>query len=102
MKKITKIESVKRWLLLGRTITQMQAINLWQYTRLADAVFVLNARGMNIVNLNKKPKYARYKLKEKEDIYPDYDRDDDGNLISCCGDILDEDIMICPTCKEHN
>jgi len=21
---------------------------------------------------------------------------------SCCGDILDDDIMICPTCKEHN
>jgi hypothetical protein len=20
---------------------------------------------------------------------------------SCCGDILDKDIMICPTCKEH-
>ncbi len=20
---------------------------------------------------------------------------------SCCGDILDEDIMMCPTCKEH-
>ncbi len=20
---------------------------------------------------------------------------------SCCGDILDEDYMICPTCKEH-
>ena len=33
--------------------------------------------------------------------YEDYNRDEDGNLISCCGDILDEDIMICPTCKEH-
>jgi len=21
--------------------------------------------------------------------------------VSCCGDELDEDIMICPTCKEH-
>jgi len=31
----------------------------------------------------------------------DYDRDEDGNLLSCCGDILDEDIMICPTCHEH-
>jgi len=20
---------------------------------------------------------------------------------SCCGDLLDKDIMICPTCKEH-
>jgi len=23
------------------------------------------------------------------------------NLYSCCGDILDRDYMICPTCKEH-
>ena len=38
----------------------------------------------------------------KEDIYSDYDKDEDGNFISCCGDILDPDIMICPTCKEHN
>lgn len=22
-------------------------------------------------------------------------------LYSCCGDILDKDLMICPTCKEH-
>ena len=28
--------------------------------------------------------------------------DEDGNLLSCCGDILDPDNMICPTCKEHN
>jgi hypothetical protein len=23
------------------------------------------------------------------------------NIYSCCGDILDTDYMICPTCKEH-
>jgi hypothetical protein len=23
------------------------------------------------------------------------------NIYSCCGDILDKDWMICPTCKEH-
>ena len=35
-------------------------------------------------------------------IYSDADdRDEDGNLLSCCGSILDEDIMICPTCGEH-
>ena len=29
-------------------------------------------------------------------------RDEDGNLYSdCCGQILDEDIMLCPECKEH-
>jgi hypothetical protein len=29
------------------------------------------------------------KIYQKADIY------------SCCGDILDRDIMMCPTCKEH-
>lgn len=24
-----------------------------------------------------------------------------GEFISCCGDLLDKDIMICPSCKEH-
>jgi hypothetical protein len=33
--------------------------------------------------------------------HDDYDHDEEGNIISCCGDIVDEDIMICPTCKEH-
>jgi hypothetical protein len=23
------------------------------------------------------------------------------NIYSCCGDILDKDYMICPSCKEH-
>jgi len=23
------------------------------------------------------------------------------DIYSCCGDILDRDLMICPTCKEH-
>ena len=64
MKTIPKIESVKRHLLSGRTITQMQAINLWRYTRLADAILVLKARGMDIENLNKKPKFGKYKLKD--------------------------------------
>ncbi len=37
-----------------------------------------------------------------EDFYSDYDRDEDGNLLSaCCAEILDEDNMICPECKEH-
>ena len=33
--------------------------------------------------------------------YADYDRDEEGNMLSCCGDILDPDNMICKTCKEH-
>ena len=31
-----------------------------------------------------------------------YSLDEDGRRLSCCGDVLDEDYMICPTCKEHN
>jgi hypothetical protein len=26
---------------------------------------------------------------------------DAADMYSCCGDILDKDYMICPTCKEH-
>ena len=26
----------------------------------------------------------------------------DNCFFSCCGDELDQDIRICPTCKEHN
>lgn len=32
----------------------------------------------------------------------DYYLDEDGNMLSCCGAILDEDRMICPVCGEHN
>ncbi len=32
----------------------------------------------------------------------DYETDEDENILSpCCGEILDEDNMICPECKEH-
>jgi len=30
-----------------------------------------------------------------------YPIDEEGNIISCCGDIVDPDHMICATCKEH-
>jgi len=47
-------------------------------------------------------------LKSKiiDNIYPEvdaegYDLDEDGNRLSCCGDVLGEE-MICLTCKEHN
>ena len=40
--------------------------------------------------------------RDEPDFYSDYPRDEDGNLISaCCGEILDEDVMLCPECKEH-
>ena len=31
-----------------------------------------------------------------------YEYDNHGNALSCCGEFLDPDIMICPVCKEHN
>lgn len=55
-----------------------------------------------IDSINEMMKHFDIKKSIIEDVYLDYDRDEDGNLISCCGDILDHDIMICPTCKEHN
>ena len=30
-----------------------------------------------------------------------YELDEDGNRLICCGDVLDPDFMICPSCKEH-
>ena len=27
--------------------------------------------------------------------------EEEEELLSCCGDVLDEDIMLCPTCLEH-
>jgi len=29
------------------------------------------------------------------------DIEDAADIVSCCGDVVDRDIMICPTCKEH-
>ena len=38
----------------------------------------------------------------EDEIFEDYERDEDDNLLSpCCGEILDEDVMLCPECKEH-
>ena len=66
MKRLKKIEYVKRWLLSGKTLTQLQCASLFNYYRLADAIFVLKKRGYEIENLNKKPNYAKYKLKQNE------------------------------------
>ena len=66
MRKLKNIEWVKRWLLSGKTLTRMQCIAHIQYMNLPDAVFVLKARGMDIVNLNKRPKYGKYKLRKDE------------------------------------
>lgn len=55
-----------------------------------------------IESINEMMKHFDVKKPIIKDVYSDYDRNEDGNLISCCGNILDPDIMICPTCKEHN
>lgn len=47
-------------------------------------------------------KALRLYFMDVNDIYGDYDRNEDGDLLSCCGDVLDEDRMICATCGEHN
>jgi hypothetical protein len=66
MNQKNKIQSLKIWLQKGRTITQIQAINHFNYYRLADGIYKLKGRGMNIINLNKKGNYAKYKLIENE------------------------------------
>ena len=58
---------------------------------------------MNEIN-DKIIKALEEKVKIQEDIIMNlqlriYDLDEDE--LSCCGDELDPDIMICPTCKEH-
>ena len=30
-----------------------------------------------------------------------YDLDENGNRLSCCGDMLEPDSDLCPTCLEH-
>jgi len=38
----------------------------------------------------------------KPNIFEDYEYDEDDNMLSpCCGEIVDQDNMICPRCKEH-
>ena len=46
----------------------------------------------------------QYRIDNKDKDFVDsegYELDQDGNRYSCCGDILDPDIMMCPSCKEH-
>ena len=41
-------------------------------------------------------------FKPENSIYVDYEKDECGNLLSpCCTEILNQDNMICPRCKEH-
>ena len=46
-------------------------------------------------------KYEEIQSCSECELYADYDTDEEGNILSCCGDILDPDNMMCKTCKEH-
>lgn len=70
MKKLTKIEYVKRLLNRGRSITSIQAFNSpYQITRLSAIIFVLRGQGMLIDTIPQKTKdgavYAKYRLTKK-------------------------------------
>lgn len=70
MKKMTQIEAVKQHLLSGKTITSMEAFELYGCTRLADKVFRLRKQGYDIdcqevVSKNRYGRpctYAKYSL----------------------------------------
>jgi len=42
-----------------------------------------------------------YKAKKLASTFEGYDTDEDGNMISCCGDILDPVVMRCNSCGEN-
>ena len=48
--------------------------------------------------------YDRYIEIKDEDIeeYSFEDIVEEADMYSCCGDVLDQDRMMCPSCKEHN
>jgi hypothetical protein len=60
MKTLTKIEKVKRWLESGKALTQQQAIDHFNYYRLADAIHKLRDRGMWIIDIGKPGQYSKY------------------------------------------
>lgn len=42
-------------------------------------------------------------IDESKDPYPDYDKDENGKPLSCCGDVLTEESGFrCRTCGENN
>ena len=43
----------------------------------------------------------REKLDKAKTDSEGYDLDENGNRLSCCGDMLEPDSDLCPTCLEH-
>lgn len=64
MKRLTKIEKVKRWLASGKSLTQMQAISHFNYYRLADAIHKLRKAGLWIIDISKEEHSKYFLLKQ--------------------------------------
>tara|TARA_R100000458_G_C8149629_1_gene157762 strand:+ start:295 stop:531 length:237 start_codon:yes stop_codon:yes gene_type:complete len=65
MRKPTKKQKILSHLKSGRTITSMEAIDLYRCTRLAAVIHSLKEEGYDIISKNVKgtnTNYARYKL----------------------------------------
>jgi hypothetical protein len=62
---MSKIESVLNYLKSGKTITSIEAFELFRATRLSAIIFELRNRGYNIQTIERKGDkcvYAEYKL----------------------------------------
>lgn len=74
MGKLTKTKMVKQHLRGGKTITSLEAINLYSATRLSAIIFRLREQGHNIVTIpitikdrfGNSCQYAKYKLLDVE------------------------------------
>ena len=74
MGKLTKTKMVKQHLRGGKTITSLEAINLYSATRLSAIIFCLREKGHNIVTIpitikdrfGNSCQYAKYKLLDVE------------------------------------
>ena len=62
LRKRSKKDRILEYLTCGKTITQMQAIKMFNAYRLSDIVFKLKKEGYEITNLNNKGMFAEYKL----------------------------------------
>jgi len=62
MLKLSQKESIRRWLIKGRPITAPQAQAHYNIWRLASLIARLRNEGMQIDNIGKPGKQAKYKL----------------------------------------
>ena len=57
----------------------------------------------NPINYNGKSRYCEVcNIEESKTYFVDDTEICENCFYSCCGDELNQDIRICPTCKEHN